>query len=247
MQVDSKKNVLMRLKFTKGNEVKYISHLDLMRAFQRAIRRADIPIAYSSGFNPHQEISFGAPLSLGITSDAEYLDIKLREDMKPEAIIEELNDKLPAGIKLRAGTILNERAKSAMGLVTHSRYTVKVNVQGIELNQFREKLDEFMSLAEIKVMKKQPKKDFELKEIDIRPMIVSVGAVEAPDSGGSYFLQCLLLSGSKNNLKPELLIKAFADFSSWELTGVRINREEVYTEYQGQLLDLLQYAEKENQ
>lgn len=71
----------IRLKFTKGSEVKYISHLDLMRVFQRALRRASIPISYSSGFNPHQEISFAAPLSLGVTSNAEYVDLKLTEPM----------------------------------------------------------------------------------------------------------------------------------------------------------------------
>ncbi|MFZ5352941.1 MAG: TIGR03936 family radical SAM-associated protein [Bacillota bacterium] len=243
--MDIKKTIVMRLKFTKGNEVKYISHLDLMRAFQRAIRRSDIPVSYSAGFNPHQELSFGAPLSLGVTSDAEYVDIKLAQRIEPQTVVDKLNEKLPVGIKIHKGTVLSDKAKSAMAIVTHSIYTVRMTISGDMTKKPEESFAEFLAQNEIYAMKKQPKKDFELKEIDIKPMITGAELMKSDDD--IYLMKCLLQSGSKANLKPELLIKAFSDFSGYDIKVIRINREELYVETNDQLLDLLQYAEKERQ
>lgn len=230
----------VRLKFQKGEEVKYISHLDLMRTFQRAIRRADVPIAYSGGFNPHQEISFGAPLSLGVTSQAEYVDIKLSSPLDIADIADKMNNILPKGIKILGGEILDEKEKNAMSIVTHARYCIRLIIEGINIKELNEKIEAFMELYEIKIMKEQPKKDFALKEIDIRPMIVSLKAIESEND--EYFLNCTLMSGSKANLKPELMMEAFANFTCYKIFGIKINREETYAENNGRLMDLLEYA-----
>lgn len=234
----------IRLKFKKGEEVKYISHLDLMRTFQRAIRRAGIPIAYSSGFNPHQEISFGAPLALGTSSSAEYVDIKLARDMDMAEIKEMLNKNLPQGIKVAGGIKLPENAKSAMAIVTHARYTVRMMISDTGEDRLQQDIERFLEQSEIKVMKKQPKKDFELKETDIRPMIIGMKLIPgmAPAMNGEYFINCLLLSGSKSNLKPELLIAAFKEFTGYDIKGIRINREEVYADKNGKMVELLDYV-----
>ncbi|HWQ30533.1 MAG TPA: TIGR03936 family radical SAM-associated protein, partial [Negativicutes bacterium] len=213
-----------RLKFTKGNEVKYISHLDLMRVFQRAIRRSEVPIAYSAGFNPHQEISFGAPLSLGVTSNAEYVDLKLSSEMAVQEIKERLNGSLPDGIRILDGVVLGDNPKSAMSLVTHARYMVSFYLENISPEALEKSLRDFLVQDSIKVMKEQPKKGFELKEVDIRPMIVDMKLVESKTD--FHIFECLLLSGSKGNLKPELLMKAFGGFGAYNIEGKRINREE---------------------
>jgi len=88
-------------------------------------------------------------------------------------------------------------------------------------------------------MKEQPKKDFELKEIDIRPMIVSMKLFESREA--MHIIDCLLLSGSRGNLKPELLMTAFKEFTGYNIDGIRINREEVYALKNGKLADLLEY------
>ncbi|MGL5085822.1 MAG: TIGR03936 family radical SAM-associated protein, partial [Clostridium sp.] len=67
------------IKYTKGAGIKFISHLDLMRTIQRIIRRTDIPMKYSKGFNPHMALSIAQPLSVGVYSDGEYMDIVLAE------------------------------------------------------------------------------------------------------------------------------------------------------------------------
>ncbi len=90
----------IRIKFTKGEEIKFISHRDLMRVFQRAIRRADIPIASSQGFNPHTKISWGNALKLGRTSDNEYAVLHIESWIKPQELMHRLNQELPKGIEI---------------------------------------------------------------------------------------------------------------------------------------------------
>ena len=86
-----KEHYIYRVKFTKGEEVKFIGHLDIMRLFQRAIKRAKLPVAYSQGFNPHQLLSFASPLTLGATSEGEYGDIEMAEKIEPYIVMQELN------------------------------------------------------------------------------------------------------------------------------------------------------------
>ena len=81
----------LRLKFSKNGPIKFIGHLDLMRYFQKAIRRADIDIKYSEGFSPHQVLSFAQPLSVGATSDGEYLDMTVNSMVSAQDIMDRLN------------------------------------------------------------------------------------------------------------------------------------------------------------
>ncbi|MFH1387455.1 MAG: TIGR03936 family radical SAM-associated protein [bacterium] len=90
----------IKIKYRKGEQVKYISHRDLMRAVQRAIRRAELPIAYSQGFNPHMKISWGNALKVGATSEGEFATLQLDGWMNPEKLIPLLNAKLPAGLEV---------------------------------------------------------------------------------------------------------------------------------------------------
>ena len=90
----------IKVKYKKGEEVKFISHKDLMRAFQRAVRRAGIPIAYSQGFNPHMKISWGQALKVGQASDAEPAELQLDGWMKPQELQQRLNQQLPRGLEI---------------------------------------------------------------------------------------------------------------------------------------------------
>jgi radical SAM-linked protein len=96
----------IRIKYTKGEEIKFISHRDLMRVFQRAIRRAEIPIAYSQGFNPHMKISWGQALKVGKTSEEEYAELNIDGWIKPRELQERLNRTLPPGIEIRAANLV---------------------------------------------------------------------------------------------------------------------------------------------
>ena len=98
-------NQSIKIKFTKGEEVKFISHRDLMRLFQRAVRRASLPIAYSQGYNPHMKISWGQALKVGQTSEGEFATLHLAEWSKPQEIQDKLNKTLPPGIEIVAAEI----------------------------------------------------------------------------------------------------------------------------------------------
>jgi radical SAM-linked protein len=96
----------IRVRFVRGNEVKFISHLDLMKVFERALRRSRLPIAYSQGFNPHPQMVFGLPLSVGVTSSCEYADFELSYELAAEDFTARLNMQLPKGLHItRAGQI----------------------------------------------------------------------------------------------------------------------------------------------
>jgi len=90
----------IKIIYKKGEEVKYISHRDLMRAFQRAIRRADLPISYSQGFNPHMKVSWGQALKVGAASEAEEAILQLESWLKPEEVKLRLNKELPKGLAI---------------------------------------------------------------------------------------------------------------------------------------------------
>ncbi len=90
----------LRIRFSRGEEVKYISHLDLMRFWERALRRAQVPLAYSEGFTPHPRISLAAPLALGVTSEAELMDITITRWVTPHWFTSAISQQLPAGIKV---------------------------------------------------------------------------------------------------------------------------------------------------
>ena len=94
--------MLIRSRLTKGEEVRFISHLDLARTIERAVRRARLPIAYSQGFSPRAKIAFGSALAVGVTSSGEYVDMELTSDIGPDDFLKILNENLPVGIRFEA-------------------------------------------------------------------------------------------------------------------------------------------------
>ena len=116
----------LRLKFGRGSELKFLSHRDLMRLWERAFRRAGISPAYSEGFTPHPRISLAAPLPVGITSDAELMDVFLNEHMLPDDFMQKIKPQLPQGIEIHEVTTVNVNAPSLQSLVRFAEYSVEV-------------------------------------------------------------------------------------------------------------------------
>ena len=104
----------IRTKFRKYGNMKFIGHLDVMRYFQKAIRRADIPICYSGGFSPHQVMSFAAPLGVGITSNGEYVDIEVTESKNSAEMLKHLNEQMAEGFEVTDYRLLPDDAANAM-------------------------------------------------------------------------------------------------------------------------------------
>ena len=169
----------VRIKFQKYGAMKFIGHLDVMRYFQKAFRRANVDNEYSKGFSPHQIMSFAAPLGVGLTSDAEYLDASLLSCEAPEVMIEKINGVLTEGFRVIDFRILkepevNQKIIHAMALVSSADYLVSLK-DGYSISEtiqsqedFIKAFEGFMEQAEIIITKKTKKSE---QAVDIKPMI----------------------------------------------------------------------------
>jgi len=180
----------IRIKYNKGEELKFIGHLDLMRVFERGVRRAGIPIAYSQGFNPKMRISYGTPLPLGITSEAEYADFEINGWIKPDELKTKLNSSLPEGLKVIEAILIGPKEDSLMAKTEAVEYVVDLPAG---TNNIKERIKEALDKKELKIKRKR--KD-SIKEIDIRPMI---GSLEFDGNA----IRMVVQSNSKGAVKPE--------------------------------------------
>ena len=128
----------LRLRFSRGPELKYISHLDLMRAWERAFRRAKLPLAYSQGFTPHPRISLAAPLPLGVTSDAEMMELYLTRWLSTQTFLSMVGAQIPPGLGISEVWIIGEQAPSLQSQVSFAGYRVGIS-QEISLAELKEK------------------------------------------------------------------------------------------------------------
>ncbi|MCC8067829.1 MAG: TIGR03936 family radical SAM-associated protein [Clostridiales bacterium] len=191
----------VRVKFSKQGSMKFIGHLDIMRYFQKAIRRDGIDVACTEGFNPHMIMSFASPLGIGLTSDAEYMDIELRTPVSSQEAIDALNRNGADGITVtRFIQIPEGKADKAMTLVVAADYTLRFRPGHEPAASWKSNLNDFFSRKSIPVLKKTKRSE---KEVDIRPMIYDWSVT----SDDTLFLK--LASGSTANLKPELVMDTF--------------------------------------
>ena len=119
----------LRIRFCRGEEVKFISHLDIMRLWQRALNRAGVPLAYSEGFNPHPRISLAAPLALGVISEAELMDIVLAKWVSPHSFTTAVGQQLPPGIKLQQVYNIPLTMPSLQSQVRYAEYKVELETE----------------------------------------------------------------------------------------------------------------------
>lgn len=218
----------IRIKFQKSGVMKFIGHLDMMRYFQKAMRRADIDIAYSEGFSPHQIMSFAAPLGVGITSDGEYLDIEVHETLTSDEAVAALNRVMVEGVSVVSYRKLPDQAKTAMSIVAAADYEVFYKDGkdcNFTLRELQEQAQHFYGEATEILVTKQTKKSE--KVMDLKQLVY---AFEVREREGLpvYFIR--LSTGSVDNVKPELFLEAFYQSMGQEYpeTKLQIHRKEVY-------------------
>ena len=191
------------LLFSKTDYIKYTSHLDLLRLFKRAFRRADIPVSYSNGFNPHPRMGFCQPLSLGYSGLNEIIEFQTDTDKGRRRWMEELQKCLPSGIKLIRFGLIADGQKTLAASVYAADYSIVFPVP-YALMDFDKVLTEFLEQDKILCDKKM--KSGKISEVDIKGKIRSI---DTRAENGRLAIDCCLDSGSDSNLSPELLIKAF--------------------------------------
>lgn len=211
----------IRMKFKKHGCMKFIGHLDIMRYFQKAIRRADIDIAYSEGFSPHMIMSFAAPLGVGLTSEGEYVDLQVNSCENSKAAVDALNRVMVEGMEVVSFKRLPETVKNAMASVAAADYFVKFR-DGYAPEGWETQFEKFLALDAMVITKKTKRSE---AEVDLKPMLY-----ECRIENGGIFMQ--VACGSVNNLKPELVMEAFGKYSgiSLEAFALEVCRREVYAD-----------------
>lgn len=184
----------MWLRYEKGEAAKYISHLDFLRAITRTIRRTELPVKYSEGFNPHMKLSFALALPIGTTSITELMEIELEQDITPELILSRLNSQSLMGIRFTEAGISPDKNKFKS--IGFAKYRVTPDAPVSD-----EELAAFLAMPEIITMKKTKSGT---RPTDIKGDIASVTR-EGDD------LIMVLAAGNDANLKPETVIAAMRE------------------------------------
>ena len=220
----------VRIRFEKTGIMRYVGHLDLMRFFQKAVKRSNLPIRYSEGYNPHQIMSFAAPLGVGLTSIGEYMDIDIKEAVDADTAIKTLNENMVEGLAITGFNYLPDNAEKCMSALTAASYIVTYKDHKDEACYIENICDlksKFFDEADaINIVKKTKKGE---RELDLKPLIYRFNiAVE----NGVPVYDLLLSSGSTDNIKPELVIKAFHQFlglPEFDELSLDIMRTDMYT------------------
>ena len=223
----------VRIKYAKTGPLKFIGHLDIMRYYQKAIRRANLDVTYSNGFSPHQQITFAAPLALGVTSQGEYFDAEMNSVTTSREMVAQLNTAMAEGMEILDIVLLPETAKTAMAIVAGSDYLIEFNEDVTYAQTLKNAILDFSNQTEINIIKTTKKSE---KEVNIKHMIYEISLREE----GIYMF---LATGSVENLKPELVMEALYEYAKipYFKYDYLVHRLETYMKNdEGKLVSLLE-------
>jgi radical SAM-linked protein len=182
----------LRITFSKGESVRYISHLDLARAWERALRRAGMPVAYSQGFHPHPKIVFAAALALGCTASAEMLDVVFAQPMPPQQVIQGLRPQLPAGLEVVEVTSIYVRAPALPALLQGADYESVIESE-LPLEEMQAQCRALLERASLPRV-------FRDKAYDLRPLVDGLEIVAAEEH--YPVLRMMLAAGNRGTGQP---------------------------------------------
>ena len=191
----------VRVKFRKYGPVRFIGHLDVMRFFQKCIRRAGIDVSYTTGYSPHQIMTFAAPLGVGLTSDGEYMDIECNSVTTSQDMVERFNRASVPGIEIVSVVLLPESSGNAMASVAAASYTVRFREGREPSFDYLGQLQQFYEQPQILITKETKKNTLTL---DIRQGIYELSADE-----DNQCIHMLVDASSSGNIKPVQILEAY--------------------------------------
>jgi len=193
--------------FKKTGGARHISHLDLQRAVQRALRRSGLPLRYSLGFSPHPVLSFASALSLGFTSLGEVMDVAMAESVSAAEFAERMAIQLPPSLALVSAHEVEDDYPGLMALVESADYEVSAKVEaGLTFDELKNRIDNALSspiLAEKKTKAG-------IKELDLREQVLAFELRALKEGGAAQFFVCCDCSPT-GALNPRLLFDAIAE------------------------------------
>lgn len=238
----------VRIKFAKYGAMKFIGHLDMMRFFQKAVRRADIDVKYSEGFSPHQIMSFAAPLGVGIESCGEYLDLEVLSMSSAEDMKEALNQVMAEGVKVLSVTLLPNQTKNAMASVAAAAYQIHLKEGSFPIPDLAGAVASFYAQNRIPYIKETKKN---ILEIDLKQGIYEMHVDETQvmtdimSSAAAKFISdpqenrmivpCIQMTvdaSSAGNIKPTVVFEKICAFAGCEIppSAIQVTRLETYAD-----------------
>jgi radical SAM-linked protein len=211
----------MRIRFSKGEAIKYISHLDLARTWERLFRRASLPIAYSQGFNPHPRFQIAAGLPVGVSGRSELLDVWLEEPLSPEEVLNRLRPVSPAGLEALCAEEVDLGAPALQSLVQAAEYRAVVRshepVEGI--------CTRIQALLDMPAIPRQRHHKGKWQSYDLRPLIQGVAVEAGPE--GVHVLTMRLQASARGAGRPDEVL----DVLGLSLAAATIERTKLCFEF----------------
>ena len=218
----------LRLQITKGEEIRHISHLDYSRALERALRRAKLPVAYSEGFNPHMKFALASALALGVTSDAEYVDVEMTQETPLPEALARLAEQMPPGLKVLNGRYMEPGAPAPMAIVNRASYVLTIPLASAEDEErTRAALNRYNEETLVPYCKVSPKGR---REVDLKQYTQNeLRAAETKDGTGCVVALDILITPA-GSIKPAEVAEVLAERFGLPVAAarVRIHRTGLY-------------------
>lgn len=188
------------MQFRKTKEGRFLSHLDLIHTWERVIRRSQLPLAFSQGFNPHPKINFASACAVGTTSDGEYMDMELSRDVPLAEVQAALERAMPPAFAVTAMKVVQGKAPSLMSLIQRGRYRLWLEFTApVTQAQLDKAVEQFWQRAEI-IVYRYKKNSKDKKPVNIRPGVYEIQLTAQEDHAA---LEILVQCGSDGNVRPE--------------------------------------------
>lgn len=214
----------IRIKYRKTEAGRFLSHLDMIRVWERAFRRGRIPVAFSQGFNPHPKFSFASALPVGVTGDGEYMEVEISREMDIGDFLFRLGENLPEVLEVVSAAAIEGRQNSLTAGINAGEYSVTAElsepITGSDLENILESLKKEGKI----IVERETKRG--KKEMDIRPGIFSL---EGRTEDGQVFLDFMVRTGSTGNIRPgEVVAAAMAFGLPLNKGSIRLHRRGLF-------------------
>lgn len=191
--------------FEKSERLRHIGHLDIQRAMMRALRRSELPVSYSKGFNPHILLTFASALSTGAAGKKEIMDVTMAQDVAPEQFMQQMNRALPPDMQLSFAKVLDDRHPALMAQVQAADYSLKI-ADADAAEKMIAAIPDFLAQTAIMAMRRTKSG---MKETDIRPLLLSL-------DGENGEIHALMTLTETLACKPDMLMTALSAFVGLE-------------------------------
>lgn len=225
--------VRLRVRYAKVGSLRFLSHLEVCHALERAIRRAGLPVAVTKGFSPRVKMAFGPPLPVGAAGVAEYADLFLTDDMNPDEVAARLDSVLPDGLNVSVARRVPRSAASISSAATVAAYDVHVRVSEGSAERVVGRLRTLANEETVEIQRKESSERVSLTEV-----VRAAGSVEARDGLVSQHIEVRL--GQMHHMRPEVLLRVALDQARARHDPILVTRTGLFAEREGELIDLLE-------